>query len=281
MRHQHVGVGIGGQILFQPVAGFQVEVVGGLVEQQQVGLFEQQLGERDAHLPAAGELFGAAFPIALRKAEAAEHGAHLRFDGVAVARAELAFGLVKPLGDLRVFRAGGVEFGHAVGQVLLLLFELAQVGEHGHALGEDGAAGEREPFLRQVAEGDALLGGHDAGIESLDAGQHFQERRLAGAVGAHDAGAFVGRHQPVGVFKKDSGAVTFSRPCELDHRLTVIVARRGSGTRTRHSASGAADREKETSVYLPICGTYAGINPVIASIATDRLQARNRRARHW
>ena len=47
-------------------------MVGGLVEQQQVGLFEQQFGQRDAHLPAAGELFGAAFPIALRETQAAE-----------------------------------------------------------------------------------------------------------------------------------------------------------------------------------------------------------------
>ena len=114
MRDQHEGVRVGGQILFQPVAGFQVEVVGGLVEQQQVGLFEQQLGQRDAHLPAAGELFGAALPIALRETEAGEHRADLRFDGVAVARAEFAFGAVEAVGHLGVFRAGGVELGHAV-----------------------------------------------------------------------------------------------------------------------------------------------------------------------
>ena len=38
---QHKGVRVGLQIAFQPVAGFQVQVIGGLVEQQQVGLFEQ------------------------------------------------------------------------------------------------------------------------------------------------------------------------------------------------------------------------------------------------
>ena len=65
VRDQHEGVRVIGQIVFEPVAGFQIEVVGGFVEQQQVGLFEQQFGQRDAHLPAAGKLFGAAFPIAL------------------------------------------------------------------------------------------------------------------------------------------------------------------------------------------------------------------------
>ena len=50
---EDVSVGIGAQIVFEPVAGFEVEVVGRFVEQQQAGLLQQQLGERDAHLPAA------------------------------------------------------------------------------------------------------------------------------------------------------------------------------------------------------------------------------------
>jgi hypothetical protein len=66
VRDEHEGKRILQQILLQPVAGFEIEVVGGLVEQQQVGLFEQQLGERDAHLPAAGKLLGAR-PSSLRK----------------------------------------------------------------------------------------------------------------------------------------------------------------------------------------------------------------------
>ena len=103
------------------------------------------------------------------------------------------------------------------GEVFLLVFERAQVGEDGHAFGEHGAAGKREAFLRQVADGDALLGGDGAGIEALDAGQHFEQRRFAGAVGAHDAGALVGRDQPVDVLEKDFGAVAFAGPGELDH----------------------------------------------------------------
>src|ERR1019366_2896004 len=78
--NQHIRVRVGGEIVFQPVAGFQVEVVGGLVEEQQVGSLQEKFGQRDAHLPAAGELFGAALPIALREAEAAQYGAYLGFD---------------------------------------------------------------------------------------------------------------------------------------------------------------------------------------------------------
>lgn len=40
----------------QPLDAFEVQVVGGLVEQQQVGMAQEELCQRDAHLPAAREL---------------------------------------------------------------------------------------------------------------------------------------------------------------------------------------------------------------------------------
>mmetsp|Transcript_5424 Transcript_5424/g.10351 ORF Transcript_5424/g.10351 Transcript_5424/m.10351 type:complete len:318 (-) Transcript_5424:233-1186(-) len=46
------------QVLLQPEHGAQVEMVGGLVQQQQRGLDEERARERDAHAPAAGEGLG-------------------------------------------------------------------------------------------------------------------------------------------------------------------------------------------------------------------------------
>ena len=109
VRNQDEGEGVIGQILLQPVAGFQIQVIGGLVEQQQVGLLEQQLGERDAHLPAAGKFLGAAVPIGMREAEAGENGADLRLDGVAVAVAKIGVQVVEAVGHLRVFRSGRIQ----------------------------------------------------------------------------------------------------------------------------------------------------------------------------
>ena len=157
------------------------------------------------------------------KAKAGEHRAHLRFDGVAVARAEFALGADGSGRPPAAYSAlVGIELGHAVRQLFLLLFERAQIVEDGHAFGEDGAAGEREAVLREVADAGALLGDHGAGIEAFDAGQHLEQRRFAGAVGADDAGALVGRDQPVGIFKKDFGAVAFACPGELDHPLHLF-----------------------------------------------------------
>ena len=44
------------QMPFEPIHGFGVEMVGRLVEQQEIGLFEQQLAQRDAAALAAREL---------------------------------------------------------------------------------------------------------------------------------------------------------------------------------------------------------------------------------
>ena len=86
VRDEDVAEGIVLQIVLEPVARFEIEVVGRLVEQQQVGLGQQQLGQRDAHLPAAAELIGLPRPILFAEAEAGEHAAHLRVERVAVER---------------------------------------------------------------------------------------------------------------------------------------------------------------------------------------------------
>ena len=52
---QH-GVRIAPEIVVEPEGAFEIEVVGRLVEEQQVGLGEQHGGERHAHAPAAREV---------------------------------------------------------------------------------------------------------------------------------------------------------------------------------------------------------------------------------
>ena len=151
MRDEDEGVGIGFEVGLQPVAGFEVEMVGGLVEQQQVRLFEQEFGERDAHLPAAGEFFDAALPVFAAETEAGEHRADARFDVVAVAGGEFGLDVMVAFGDLLVFRGGMIELRHAMREFLLLRLRARGFPRRPQAFGEDGAAGERDAILRQVA----------------------------------------------------------------------------------------------------------------------------------
>lgn len=67
MGHGHDGALVLGEVLLQPVHRLGVEVVGGLVEEQQVGLLEEELAERDAALLTAGEVGDG--PVAGRAAQ--------------------------------------------------------------------------------------------------------------------------------------------------------------------------------------------------------------------
>ena len=71
-HHQH-GMRITFQIIVEPERPFEVEIVRGLVEQQQVGLCEEDRRQGDAHAPAAGEGRTGALLRLLVEAEAMQH----------------------------------------------------------------------------------------------------------------------------------------------------------------------------------------------------------------
>ena len=126
--------------------------------------------------------------------------------------------------NLRVLRRRRIELAHLVGKLLHLLFQRLQVGEDGHALVKDGATGELQAILRQVAER-RVLGGDDAAVvERLDAAQNLQQRGFAGAIGAHQPTRSLRREQPVKIFEKKFGAEAFAGRGKLDHERSRSVA---------------------------------------------------------
>ena len=85
------------------------------------------------------------------------------------------------------------------------------------ASAKHGAAGERQPVLRKIADGHALGEADRSVVERFHAAQNFEQRGFAGAVAADQAGALARRDQPVAVFKQELVAETFSGTLELDH----------------------------------------------------------------
>ena len=128
MGHQQESTAVGTQISLQPLARFQVEVVGWLVEQHQVGTLQQQLGQGDAHLPAGGEGAGILVRVVRTEPEAPadtiETGGAL---GGAIG--------THPLGELRIALQQAVELrcgvggGHLFLHLAQLLFCAELVGE--------------------------------------------------------------------------------------------------------------------------------------------------------
>ena len=72
------GARIARQMVGKPERAFKIEIVGRLVEQQQVRLGEQHRGERDAHAPAAGKIRAGALLRFGVEAEAGQDGGRAR-----------------------------------------------------------------------------------------------------------------------------------------------------------------------------------------------------------
>ena len=104
-----------------------------------------------------------------------------------------------------------------MGELFGFALEGVEVVEDGEALVEDGLAAQGEAILREVAEGHAFDAGELAVVEGFDAGEDLEQGGFAGAVAADEAGALVGRDEPVGVFKEEFLAEALAGAGELEH----------------------------------------------------------------
>ena len=188
--------------------GVEIEVVGGLVEEQGLGLAEEGLGEQDADLLAALELGHLALVEGFGNVEAVEEDGGVGLGGVAVFVADDAFELAE---------AHAVGVGHLGFLVdAVALFEGGPEGLVAHDDGVDDAIGvEGELVLAEDAE---LAGTDDGALLGVElAGEDLHEGGFAGAVGAGEAVAAAGDEADADVFKEDLGAVAHGDVADTEH----------------------------------------------------------------
>ena len=132
------GAVIVGDKAAQPLDTFEVQVVGGLVQKQQVGMAQEEFCQRDAHLPAAGELGARALKVGNLKAQAGQ-------DLAGVALKLVAAQMLKAVLDLAVLVEECVDVLALLGELSNLGLQLVGALAHaadflggGHDLGEDG-----------------------------------------------------------------------------------------------------------------------------------------------
>ena len=182
MRHGDDRAGVLLQVPFEPRHRLSVEVVGRLVEEQDVGLLEQEADEGDAAALAAGE--DGHRRVAGRAAERLHRHLELRVDVPRVEVVDLLLELAL-LGHERV--EVGVGLGEAGADGLVVVHQLHRLAR---ALLDDLADGLGLVQLRllgEVAERDALVGLDGAVELRVEAGDDPEEARLAGPVEAEHA----------------------------------------------------------------------------------------------
>ena len=171
MARDHHRVRIVPEIILHPQRAFEIEVVGRLVEQEQIGLGEEKGRERHAHAPAAGEFRTRPALRLLVEAEAGEDARGLRRRRIGVDVDE-----------------AGLDLGDAIGvfRRLALGHECGAFGVGGEHRLEQGSRAGRS-FLGHAADARARRHLDRAGFELDLALDGAEQRGLAGAVAADDS----------------------------------------------------------------------------------------------
>ena len=195
--------------LLEPVDGVEIEIVGGLVEEQGLRVAEEGLAEQDADLLTALELGHPAVVEFVADVEALEKDGGVRLGLVAVFLADDAF---------KFAEAGAVFVGH-LGLVVddLALFEGGPKGLVAHDDGVDDAVGvELVLVLFQDAD---FAGSYDGALLGFEfAGQDLHESRLTGAVWTGKAVAATGGEGHGDVLKEELLAIAHGDVGDGDHK---------------------------------------------------------------
>ncbi len=177
------GAPVGSQVLLQPANRVDVEVVGGLVEQQHVGGAQQEAGEDHPHAPATGQLPHRTAGVLGPEAEAAEDAFGLGLQGVAAELLEAGLHLAV------LVEHAGVTLGQAAFQVLEALVQLGQRAAAVEGLVEHRALRVDRLVLGEVADAQVGRTVDLARVGSLQADHDLQQGGLAHAVGADERDA--------------------------------------------------------------------------------------------
>ncbi len=225
MRHENDAAGVVLEEAFQPGDAFGVEVVGRLVEEQNVRLRQQQTRQRHAALFAAGEL--GHIGVARRAAQRIERLLDLGVEVPQVERIDLVL-------ERRHF-VGGL-FGVIGGDFVVAIEDRLLFGDAFHRVAEHVLGRIEFGLLREVADLDAVGGAGFADEVVGDAGHDFQKRGFAGAVEADHADLGAGQEGERNVFQHLLAARVGLG--QLVHVVDVLVGRGHRGRLVKSALRG-------------------------------------------
>ena len=182
MADEKNGAVVTRQELLQPLDALEVQVVGGLVKQKQVWVAQQELGQGDAHLPAAREVLRRLVEVGDGKAQTAQDRAGTALELVATQALEAVL-CVAILLQERLERGTLLGLGDLCLELAALLAKAADLGGGGHDLGERALVTGKLCLLLEIADGRPLLEGDGALVTGLDPHDDLEQRGLAGTIG--------------------------------------------------------------------------------------------------
>ncbi len=199
MRDDDEAAFVVADVVLQPAYGFEIEVVGGLVEQQDAGFAEERLCQQHTHFLAALQLRHLALVQGFGDVEAVEQYGGIALGGVAAFLADNTFEFAEAHAVLvgQIVMIFGVEF-------LACLERRPQRGVAHNDCVDHAISVEGELILAQDAH---LLGAGDGAFGGIDfPGHDAHEGGFSGTIGAGDGVAAAGKKRDGHVFKENLGA---------------------------------------------------------------------------
>ena len=210
--------------VFEPLDGLDVEVVGGLVEEQHVGLLKEQLGQLDAHAPSAAEVARGAVEIRPFEAEAQQGLLYILLvvggvDSIVfLAQGRYLFDEL----HVAVALVVGTRFQLLV-QAVNFSLHLVQMGKGLCRFFEHGASVFGHQVLGQVGDDTVLGSRHLAAGGLAYAGQNLQQGTLSRSVLAHEGDAVFFVDYERYVTKQGGAAKLYGQSVYAYHIYNVIV----------------------------------------------------------
>ena len=212
---QHRVLEIGEPVL-EPCHRIEVQVVGGLVEQQVVGISEQGLGQQYAHLLVGAHVLHQHVVAVLLDAEARQQRG-----GVALGVPALQLGeFLLQLGGLDAVLVAEIRLGV---ESVLLRHDVPQHGVAAHHGLQNRALVELEVVLTQHRQTLARAEGHRALSCRKLARQYLHQRRFACSVGSDDTVAVAVVERQIDVLKQHALAELHSQIAYLYHLIRCLA----------------------------------------------------------
>ena len=261
MRDGEHGALVVVQVVLEPQHRLGIEVVGRLVEQQQVGLLEQKLAQRDA--PALASREHAHGHIGIGALERVHRLGELAVDVPAVGRVDLVLELAHLLHERIEVRVG---VSHRGGHLVEALDLREHIAKREPDVLDDRLVLVQRRLLLEDANGKA---GGQLGLAVADlfqAGHDLEQRRFAHAVGADDADLRTRVEAQGDIVEDDLAPMGFSRLIHLVNKLghehvQSLVTARAARTHMPHSHIPTAppqpkSSKRRTNYSFPIANRY-------------------------
>ncbi len=209
--------GVSHQVVLKPQHGFQIQMVGGFVQHEQLGLPHEQSGQVRAHHPTAAEFAGRTFEVEIAKAQSLENLFGLGLQREPAEIVEPGVNVVLPVHRLVIPRFEG--------QHLLAKFHVI-VGNPGGQF-QDRLLAHRRAFLGEVANPDVPLDEDLALVRFLTPKHQGEQGGLAGSVRPHQTHPIAPQQLKRRAGKEGLSSVGFADFGQRHHSPATVARRAG------------------------------------------------------